>query len=180
MDNVELEREIREEFPKFKVVPKSESTLMKVADICLKLITFWQLRTFMTRFTTTVGYTVYVTDSWASMSPVSKMVLLRHERVHMRQRRKYGSFLFTVLYLFLFFPVGIAYFRAKFEKEAYAEGMRAMLELLPETGVSTLQSKQFRDRTVRHFTTAEYFWMWPWKRSIERWYDETVRRLTGP
>jgi hypothetical protein len=173
----ELEKQIHKEFPKFKVVPKRKSTLMKAIGIFLKVITFGQMDSFMTQFTTTLGYTVYVTDVWPTHSDNARMIILRHERVHMRQRKKYGSFLFSFLYLFFPLPVIFAYYRMKFEKEGYEETMRAVFELLPATGLKTLKSAKFRNMTVAHFTTAEYFWMWPFKDAVTRWYDGVVEKL---
>lgn len=173
----ELEAEIREEFPKFKMVHKRDSWLMQVADILLKLVTFWRMKTFMTEYATTLGYTLYVSDYWELRSTTARMIILRHERIHMRQRRRYGVLVFSLLYALVFFPVVFAYYRAKFEKEAYEETMRAVLEYIPGTGGVTLMSERYRRRVVRHFTSAEYLWMWPWRRSIERWYDSTVKTL---
>ena len=157
----ELERQIRKEFPKFNIVRKSESLLMKAIDIFLKVITFGRMKRFMIRFTTTVGCTVYVTEKWSESTTISRIITLRHERVHMRQRKKYGSFLFTFLYLFFPFPVLFAYYRRKFEMEAYEETMRSLVDLLPAGRGRTLKSKRFKASMVKHFTTAEYFWMWP-------------------
>jgi len=173
----DFKAEIRAEFPEFKVLPKGESKLMKVIDVFLKVVTFGQMKTFMTGFITTLGYTVYVNTSWTSLEPTNQMVVLRHERVHMRQRKAYGSFWYSFLYLLVFFPVAFAYFRTRFEKEAYEETMKALLEFTPDTGTLTLKSQAFKDRMIGHFTSAEYFWMWPFRRSIERWYDKVVERL---
>ena len=177
MTAAEFEDTLKEEFPKFKIRLKSSSMLMKVLNVLLKIITLGQMKTFMTQFTTVVSYTMYVTDSWSSRSEISRMLTLRHERIHFRQRKKYGAFFFTVLYTLLPFPIGLAYFRMKFEREAYEETMRALLELQPRSALKTLKSHVFRDRMVGHFTKAEYFWMWPFRKSLERWYDETVARL---
>ena len=170
----ELEQQIRDEFPEFKVVAKSNSKLMKAIDIFLKVITFGQMTGFMTRFITTVGYTVYVTDTWSTHDQASRAIILRHERVHMRQRKKYGSFLFSFLYLFFPFPVGLAYYRMKFEKEGYEESMKALVE---QHGMAILKIPSNKQRFVDHFTTSQYFWMWPFKGAISRWYDEVVERL---
>ncbi len=172
----DLGMQIRKEFPKFKIVRKSTSTLMKAIDIFLKVITFGQMKRFMT-FVTTVGTTVYVFEEWSERSTTSRIIILRHERVHMRQRKKYGSFLFTFLYLFFPFPVFFAYYRRKFEMEAYEETMKSLVDLLPATSKRTLRSSTFKEAMVKHFTTAEYFWMWPFKGAISRWYDEAVKRL---
>ncbi len=164
------------EFPGFEIVYKSESMLMKVIDVFLKLITFGQMSRFMTRFITTIGYKVYVNDRWDAMPAVSKLVVLQHERVHMRQREKYGAFLFSFLYLLFPLPTVFAYYRTKFEKEAYEETLRAMKRY---HGIGFLRRMTTRTVFVRHFINEEYFWMWPFRDSIERWYDEMVESLEG-
>lgn len=151
---------------------KSESTLMKVIDIFLKVITFWQMDTFMTGFITTMGTTVYVTDSWEP-SP-SRAVTLRHEMCHMEQSRRYTRILFSFLYLFVFLPGGLAYFRAKFEKEAYEESMYGAAQI---GGPGALLRDAYRANIIGHFTSAEYFWMWPFKKSLDKWYDAAHSRV---
>ena len=118
--------ETKLEFPDFEIIEKKDSTLMKVIDVCLKVITLGQMNKFMTGFITTLGQKVYVTDSWKQGSLIRQTEILRHERIHMRQAKKYGRFLFSFLYLMVPLPAGLAYFRKKFEQEAYEESMRAL------------------------------------------------------
>jgi hypothetical protein len=174
MTVADLIRDIREEFPKFKIVQKEDSTFMKTLDVCLKLITFWQMKTFMTRFTTTIGYTIYVPDTWITRAEKPRLIILRHERVHMRQRKTRGWLLFNFAYLFWIFPTVIAHGRMRLERTAYAESMRAKAEYY---GIDVLSRPEIRDHTISHFTTAEYFWMWPWRKGLEKWYDETVAKI---
>ncbi len=168
----ELVSSIKAEYPKFKVVEKSDSALMKVIDFLLKLITFWQQRAFLTTFTTTVGYTVYVPDAWLVWSDRARIAILRHERVHMSQKKRLG-FWFSVSYLLLWFPCLWAYFRMKYEMEAYEESMRVLWEYQGERAFTA----DYRFRMIRHFTTAEYCWTWPWKKRIEKWYDGVAKRM---
>ena len=173
---LELVAETEVEFPEFAIKLKSDSRLMKACDLGLKLITFWRMQTFMRDFFTTIGYTLYVPEAaWAEMDPPGKACLLRHERIHMRQRKKYG-FLFYLMFLFLPVPTIWAYSRMKFEREAYTESIRAWYEYY---GLSYVQHSKVRAATISHFTTAEYFWMWPWRAGLTRWYDETADRLQG-
>lgn len=167
----DLLEEISLEFPEFKIIPKSESTLMKVADAALRVITLGQMTKFMDSMSTTVGYTVYVSSSWVDRGPLNKMVTLRHERVHMRQRQKTGMLLFGFLY-FLVLPTVFAYYRAKFEKEAYEETMRAQAEYYGPEMLAAI-----RGSIVSHFYDSTYFWMWPLGSSIEKWYDEASARI---
>lgn len=164
----DLLRDIREEFPAFRLVPKESSWLMRAIDIALKVITFGAMSTFMTGYVSVIGSTVYVSRGWAELSDMGRAVVLRHERVHMRQRAKYGPLLFTFLYLFFPLPVGLAYFRMKFEREAYEETLRARVELY---GPKSLRDPECREGIVRQFTSSAYFWMWPFRKNTLRWYQ---------
>ena len=125
----------------------------------------------MTKYTTTIGSTIYVPDNWGERSESSRIITIRHEVVHLRQAKEY--FFFKFLYLFVFFPVGLAYYRMEFEKEAYEESMRAIAQLY---GADALRNAD-RERIVRHFMSADYFWAWPFRKSIEKWYDEARDRI---
>ena len=168
--------EIKNEFPKFKLVKKSDSLFMKILNVLLRIITFNSQKFFMTRYITTIGETVYTPDSWADMSDRSKIIVLRHERVHMRQKKKYTFLLFTILYLLIPFPFFIAYFRMKFEKEAYEESIKLQVLLYSKTSAKSIKFKEF---IVKQFTTSMYGWMWVFKSSIEKWVDETVEKYTS-
>lgn len=169
-----LLREVQNEFPSFRIVPKEGSFFMKSISCFLFCLTLGGMRGFMTNFITVVGTTVYTHKNWGMSTEISKSVILRHERVHMRQRRKYGAFLFAFLYLFFPVPCVFSYFRMKFEMEAYAETIKALVELSP-VGARLVQSEAYREYTIKFFTGAAYFWTWPFRGRIERWYDQAVR-----
>lgn len=167
----EVQLSVRAEFPEFKLVKKSDSSFMKLLGFLLKLITLWQQDQFMTAFVTTVGTTVYTPAQWYDWNDFNRAVILRHERVHMRQKQRYGVF-YLISYLLLPVPAVFAYYRTKFEMEAYAESMRAVHE-----NGGDLYNVEFKNRMIRHFTSAEYFWAWPFRKKIERWYDDTRERI---
>ena len=73
--------ETKREFPDFEILPKNKSVLMKVIDAALRIITFGQMKNFMTRFITVIGNKVYVPDSWEDNTLTSKAEIIRHERV---------------------------------------------------------------------------------------------------
>ena len=104
------------------------------------------------------------------------MIVLRHERVHMRQKNKYGMALFTFLYVLFPLPGGLAYFRTKFEREAYAETIRATVELVPD-GKYMVRSSSYKAFLTSEFSSSAYFWMWPFKASNSAWYDSVVAAL---
>lgn len=163
--------EIKDEFPKFRVIRKDESTFMKIISLLLKVITFGAMNKFMSDFTTTVGYKVYVPTTWDLMPEISRAIVMRHERIHMRQRQRLGWFLFSVAYLFLPLPIGLAYFRARFELEAYAESIRASADYY---GSDSIKNSEFQSFIVGHFTTSEYVWCWPFKSMVEGWIKDVV------
>lgn len=169
-------REILAEFPAFRIVPKLGSPLSLAIDAGLRVITLGAQRHYMTRYHTVIGDTLYVPEAWKSMSDVARVILLRHERVHLRQRRRYGMLPFALLYLLPIFPLGLAWFRARFEWEAYRETLRATADL---RGLPALDDTLLRREIVRRFVSADYGWMWPFSRAVERWYDQAVSEIRG-
>lgn len=166
--------EVKNEFPKFILVEKQDSWLMRVIGWLLLVLTFGSQREFMVSFITTLGYTVYTPSVWPHLSEQTRMEVLRHERIHMRQARKYTPFFFSLLYLLPILPLGLAYFRAKFEMEAYTETMRAAREF---NGPKVLQNAAYKKVIVDHFITGQYGWMWPFKKTVEGWYDDAAKKI---
>lgn len=169
---VALEEAMRQEFPTFRIVYKPASALMRWIDWALKVITFGQARAFMSSFVTTIGTTVYVPADWDSWGLGQKYVLLRHERVHMRQAAKYGFLLFAFMYLFLPLPGGYARWRTRLEMAAYEETFRAHKEWYGDVG--HLRAPEIRQFYVEVFTGPSYFWMWPFPADVVAWYDTAV------
>jgi hypothetical protein len=163
--------EMKDEFPKFELIEKKDSAFMKALDIGLKIITFWQMTTFMTKFTTTVGYKVYTPVDWDQHDRVS---VLKHEAVHMRQMRRDGRVWMWFSYMFLWFPCVFAYFRKKYEQEAYEVTIRHRAK---ESGIRVIEHPEYREMMIKRFTSAQYFWTWPFRKSIEKWYDGVVEQL---
>jgi len=165
---------IRQEFPDFRIVPKAGHRLSRAIDLGLKLITLGRQEGYLTHYHTVLGDTLYVPTSWAAATDIERMIILRHERVHLRQRRRLGGWLMALVYLVPFLPLGLAYGRARLEWEAYRETLRATAEYL---GLETIKSPLYRARIVERFTGADYGWMWPFPSVVGRWYDEVVAEL---
>jgi hypothetical protein len=136
------------------------------------MITFGKMRDYLDSYQTTIGKTVYVTRDWDEWSADDRYVTLRHEAVHLRQFRRWTLPVMALLYLFVPLPMGLAYFRARFEWEAYAETIRATDEVFGRDAARNLRS-----HVVAQFTSASYGWMWPFRRRVERWYDRELARL---
>lgn len=168
--------EIATEVPGFRVVAKASARTQRVIHWLLAAVTFGQSRSYLEGFTTTIGRTVYVTSDWEATSRDSRYLTLLHERIHLRQFRRFTLVGMALLYLFVPLPLGLAYFRARFEKEAYAETIRGTAALF---GADRVRAASFRAEILEQFTGPAYGWMWPFRASLERWYDRVLAEL-GP
>lgn len=166
--------EICGEFPDFRVVPKSDSGFCRLLDVLLKIVTLGAQRRFLTHYHTVIGGTLYVPPDWDGRAWQDKVVTLRHERVHLRQFRRYGRIGMSLLYLLPILPVGLAWGRARLEWEAYAETLRATAEVL---GPDAARDPRLREHIVRQFTSGAYGWMWPFPATVRRWVAEEIARL---
>lgn len=170
----ELKREIVVEFPHFQIVEKTESRGQKLLGGLLKVLTLGAQSRYVSHYHTVMGYTLYVPECWFRSSDRARYILLRHERVHLRQRDRYGFVLFAALYLFPFLPMGLAYGRARLEWEAYVETLRATSEL---SGLAEARSAPLREEIIRRFTGGDYGWMWPFPRQVRKWFDDAIAQL---
>jgi hypothetical protein len=166
--------DLRREFPSFRIVAKRGDTLSRLIDLALRLVTLGGQRHYLTKYHTVLGDTLYVPETWEKLEDLDRVILLRHERVHLRQRRRYGGALMTFLYLIPFLPLGLAYGRARIEWEAYAETLRATAEL---RGPEAARSPVLREQIIQRFTGPDYGWMWPFRSAVESWYDRVLNEL---
>jgi hypothetical protein len=168
--------EIHAEFPSFSVVHKKDSALQRAIHVALIVITLGAQRVYATRYHTVMFGKLWVPDSWDALADLDRYVLLRHERVHLRQRRRMGDLLMAFVYLVPFFPLFLAYGRARIEWEAYVETIRATAEV---RGVAAAEA--LRPMIVERFVGGAYGWMWPFPRMVSRWFDEAMHELPrGP
>jgi hypothetical protein len=160
--------DIRDEFPRFRVVKKIESRLQRAIHAALSILTLGAQGRYLTSYQTTIGQTVYVTEDWDRLPAEQRYITMRHERMHLRQFRRYTLPGMAILYLLVPLPVGLAWFRARFEKEGYEETVRAAAEV---HGLAFVKRAAFRDYVVAQFVSGAYGWMWPFRRGLDRWYD---------
>ncbi|NVB77529.1 MAG: hypothetical protein HOV81_03960 [Kofleriaceae bacterium] len=167
---------LRAEIPGFRIVKKQDSRFHRAIHHALVVVTFGRMRSYLDSFQTTIGKTVYVTADWDDWDADARYVTLRHEAVHLRQFRRYTLPVMAVLYVLLPLPTGLAYFRARFEMEAYAETIRAAAEVY---GPAHVRTERHRKYVIDQFMGPSYGWMWPFRRSLERWYDRILATI-GP
>ena len=160
--------EIQLEFPGFRLVPKEDSRLQRAIAAALRALTFGGQSAYLDHYVTTIGKTVYVNRGWESRSAADRYVTLRHERIHLRQFRRYGLFPMAIAYLLLPLPLGLAWCRARLEWEAYAESVRAMCDVYGKTHALAPETRQY---IIEQFTGPAYGWMWPFPRQIQAWLD---------
>ncbi|MBC7976762.1 MAG: hypothetical protein H7138_17445 [Myxococcales bacterium] len=172
-----LVRSLRAEFPRFRIVRKDRSVLHQAIHYGLIGLTLGRMRSYLDSFQTTIGATVYVTSDWDDRDPDHRYVTLRHEAVHLRQFRSFTLPGMAVLYLLVPLPMGLAWFRAWFEKQAYAESIRAAAEVW---GPAYPRDAAYRAHILAQFTGASYGWMWPFRAGLERWYDQILASLGAP
>jgi hypothetical protein len=165
---------LRVEIPGFRIVRKDRSPLHKAIHYALIGLTVGRMRSYLDSFQTTIGRTVYVTADWDDWEPDRRYVTLRHEAVHLRQFRTYTLPGMALLYVLLPLPMGLAWFRAYFEKEAYAESIRAAAEV---HGPDYPRRTEYRRYVIDQFMGASYGWMWPFRAGLERWYDRVLATL---
>ena len=166
--------ELRVEFPRMRIVKKPDSALHRVIHHALVVVTFGGMRSYLDSYQTTIGRTIYVTADWDERDALERYCTLRHEAVHLRQFRKFTLPGMAFLYLFLPLPLGVAYFRSRFEMAAYEESIRAAAEVY---GPGHPRRESYREHVVRQFTGPSYGWMWPFRRAVERWYDGVLATL---
>ncbi len=165
---------LRAEFPKLRILDKRESRVHRAIHAALVVITFGAMRDYLDGYQTTIGSTIYITREFASWSDDRRYVVLRHEAVHLRQFRKWTLPGMALLYLLVPLPFGLAWCRAKFEQEAYAESIRAAADVW---GRDYPRRADYRAHLIAQFTGASYGWMWPFRASLERWYDGILASL---
>ena len=167
--------EIRAEFPSFAIVHKRDSPLQRAIHVALIVLTLGGQRVYLTRYHTVMFGKLWVPDSWDAMRDPDRYVLLRHERVHLRQRARMGDVLLAFVYLVPFFPLFLAYGRARIEWEAYVETIRATAEVF---GIEA--ARALRPQIVSRFVGGAYGWMWPFPRTVSRWFDQAMVDLQSP
>jgi hypothetical protein len=165
--------EIRAEFPAFEIRPKEADSLQRAIGLALVVITLGGQRRYMTHYHTVLFGNLYVPASWDAMSDEARYILLRHERVHLRQRRRMGDVAMAFVYLVPILPLFLAWGRARIEWEAYVETIRATAE------VRGLQAaRELEEEIVSRFTGPDYGWMWPFPTMVRRWFAEALANLS--
>jgi hypothetical protein len=169
-----LVRALEREFPGLRLRKKTESRVQRAIHGALVVVTFGGMRGYLHDYQTTIGKTIWLTADWDERDPLERYCTLRHEAVHLRQFRRYTLPGMALLYLLFPLPLGVAWFRARFEREAYEESIRAAAEVF---GADAPARAAYREHVIDQFVGPSYGWMWPFRRALERWYDGVLAAL---
>ena len=158
-------------YPGFKIVEKSSSLFMKIINILLLIISFGQNKLFMIDYITTIGKIIYVPIDWNTLIDIHKIEILRHESIHLEQADRDGRILFSLKYLFWYFPAFFANGRVSYEMEAYTETIKSIIEL---EGINAVNNDNFKNWLIDQFTGPYYLWMSINKTYITLWVETTI------
>ena len=140
-------------------MPKRGSRLMRLLALLLYGI---GVRGLSERYWTTIARTIYYPTS--VHDPFAHPLVLEHELVHVRQWQRWGV-LFWLSYLLLPLPFGLAWFRFRWEREAYL-----------------VQLEHAADRELEITRIVDALWSgyaWPWPRAwMRRWFERATTRQT--
>lgn len=160
------------------IEPKESKWYWRVMGKIISALSFGKID-FMNNFFSTFGNKIGTTPSWDVYWIGSKYEIVLHEMEHLRQKKKFGlgsvwlgTFIMGFAYLFLPLPIGLAWCRAELEKQAFAESIRARIQTSGLDHAMSLKSV-----VVKSFTGVDYFFMWPFKNHISKWFDETVKKV---
>lgn len=155
-----------------KIKYKDESWEMRFLNVFL----WWFNPTFMTSFTTVIGYTVYFTSrEYVAKNPNKALQILTHEAVHLLDTKRFTFPVFAFGYLFpqilmvfaLLFPISAYFllfllfilpfpapFRAYFEARAYT--------------VDLMLGRQDLKGIIAYFESWDYYKMLPFDAISEK------------
>jgi len=167
---------VKREFPRFRVTPRNKSWLRPV----FALLGFITRRNY-SRFITTIGSTMYVSENWDTLPSTFRYRTLRHELQHIRQFNCWPlgralwpvNYLLTALAYLLVLPVFWT-MRAHFERQGYTQTLLVDYEL---RGHITDRRMERNARWLAGiFGSSTYFFMWR-KKAAYRWAMKTQRAI---
>ena len=135
-----------------------------MSDIKLKPRSSHWLTRFLNKlgagtYWTTIGDTIYYPD--AIEDPYLFPELIEHEKIHLQQYKKYGTFLFLFLYILFPLPIFFAYFRWKFEREAYL--VQAKMYIAEKR-----TTPEYISESISKTLWNNYFFTWP-RALMKKW-----------
>lgn len=153
---------------------KADAWHQRAAATALRVLTLGGQDRYLSTYVTTLGHTIYVPAGWDDWDPGDRYCVLRHELVHVEQFERWSFPVMMILYGVLPLPLGLAWFRARFEMEAYRTSFDAHAEVW---GLEDALGPTYRAQVTRRFTGPDYAWMWPFPRTVDRWAREAQEEV---
>jgi len=182
-------------FPNIKIKYKNNSILMKL----LSYILFFNKR-FITKYTTTIGSTIYFPDErYVNSRPRSSIIILLHELVHIYDSKRFNPIVYNFLYLF---PVSLllvalplfifswkiaiiltilsltplpSYFRMYFERRAYMASLYTIQKLSEKMHFNPYLDNA-KNSFISEFKSSSYYFMWVFP-NINDQFNEAVKKI---
>ena len=135
--------------------------LWKAMDRALRIVSFGKITTFMQR-TTTLGKVIAFPAGTDFEDPSAwELLTLKHEGSgHVSQFARFGIVGMALLYLLVPLPIGLAYFRYRFEREAFVHEINYAHSHGLKIDVVSI---------VNSLSGPGYFWAWP-KAWVWKWF----------
>jgi len=135
------------------------------------IVTLGKQNRFYDGFVTTLGKTVYFPAGWSiDNAQVCDCLTLSHEAVHIKQNLScgmgniiLGTIIMSLLYLLAPFPIFVAWFRYKFERDAYRVSFYAAKEFGITPNI---------EYYVELLTGPKYLWTWYSKKQVRAWFRQ--------
>lgn len=185
--------ELAAEFPFARVSPK-RGWFWTALHYLVLVVTFGANRSFRSRYWTTIAHCIGYPDGYTLGD--YDVSILRHERIHLRQTERTGwvflvlltlglaligrrwgwtravAFFVGVLpyslaYLLLPLPAGLAGCRYLIEREAYLESVRCAIERGGQDAAPAAI-----EHAVSQLSSGAYAWTWPFPSSVRRWFTK--------
>src|SRR5688572_24111951 len=119
---LEVDQMMKDLYAKGVKVVYKEGRWWSFLNWLVTVLSFGQNRSFK-NYVTTIWKTIAVPrESWDRWPAVVQLEVLTHEAKHVEQFRKWTPPLFALLYVLFPLPLGLAWFRYKMERDAYAAG----------------------------------------------------------
>ena len=185
-----LEKHIATKIPGFQIKAKNESALMKTLALFLFFV-----KGFLTKFTTTwfpdiyfprLPYKMVVNEAY---NEALMIITISHEYIHLKDRKRLWwlfnllylspqvfavvglfGFFFPILFLALLFALPLPSLgRAYLEYRGYRTSMAVTWWLL--------QTERTPESMTAHFTSADYYYMMPFKKYMIRKFEKDMIRI---
>jgi hypothetical protein len=132
-------------------------------------VTFGQVKDFVDGSTTTIGKTIALPRAAEKWNDISMLETFTHELVHVNQFKRFTPVVFGFLYLFCFFPLGLAYFRYWAERQAYVAGFEVLVRAYGEGVRPGLVAF-----ATQEMIGPDYGWAWPFRASVTKYFEDNI------